>query len=248
MFSLRPRSFFDYGFPNYRSAPSPFFGDLLDDFFEPAPTFEFVPVVYRPVNRSTQPNQKPRSEKKKSQERVEQQQKKEEVAPATEAKPERKVPATGSADPQQVAERPAPSPVSTLPVTFSKPLDMRVKDEDARLVVTADLHGVPQDKIDLSIENGLLRLAATRLHEHKDEHSAMRYQEMLQRAVALPSGVDESQITATYNEGVLEVIVPKPESARRKRVTISSKSAAAAPASLEETKKTAEPAEKPKCA
>jgi HSP20 family protein len=246
MFSLRPQSFFDFGFPRSSSFWSDPFLD--DSFFEPVSSFEFVPVVYRPVNRrgarhAASANQSPKKRAAEPVERTEhtkEQTKEQATAPSTEATPEK----SASAD-QQVAQRSASASSLSLPDSFTKPLDMSVKDEDARLVVTADLHGVPQDKIDLSIENGLLRLAATRLHEHKDGQSALRYQESLQRAVALPKGVDESQITATYQDGVLQVVVPKPENARRKRVQITAapSKTTEAPAALTE-----KPVEANKCA
>jgi HSP20 family protein len=43
--------------------------------------------------------------------------------------------------------------------------------------------------------------------------------------VTLPVGVDESKIAADYNDGVLEVRVPKPEEAKPRRITIGGKGA-----------------------
>ena len=42
------------------------------------------------------------------------------------------------------------------------------------------------------------------------------------RAVGLPAGIDESKITASYVNGVLEVRVPKPEEAKPRRIQLGS--------------------------
>ena len=42
------------------------------------------------------------------------------------------------------------------------------------------------------------------------------------RAVGLPAGVDDSKIAASYDNGVLEVRVPKPEEARPRRIQLGS--------------------------
>ncbi len=214
MFALR--SPFDYGF-GFPRATDAFFDDSV---FEPSPFYPFsamdyYPVVYRPVNRRAV-NQRSQSKRKGD---VETQ------APApSQQLQQAQQQAMTSSSPEQKSEVAASDQATkqlTLPEQFQKALSMHVRDEDSRIVLKADLHGVPQDQIDLSFDDGCLRLKATRQHEHKDGQSALRYHESLNRVVPLPKGVDESQISASYRDGVLEVVVPKPETARRKRIQIS---------------------------
>jgi HSP20 family molecular chaperone IbpA len=109
----------------------------------------------------------------------------------------------------------------SLPQQFQQPLDVQVRDEDQRLVISASLQGVPHDKIDLSVENGFLTLSAQRAHQARDGQSAINFAESINRAILLPNGVDESQINANFKEnGVLEVVVPKPSEARQQRQRI----------------------------
>jgi HSP20 family protein len=88
-----------------------------------------------------------------------------------------------------------------------------------------DLPGIPQDAISLEVEDGTLTVGATREREAKvDGDRFYRFERRFgtfQRAIGLPQGVTEDAIKATYTDGVLEVIVPKPEQKKPKRIEIS---------------------------
>jgi HSP20 family protein len=81
------------------------------------------------------------------------------------------------------------------------------------LVVRAELPGIdPDTDLDLSVTDGQLHIKAKR--EEKAEHksktgyrSEFRYGSVT-RSFALPPGVSEEDITASYNDGVLEVRAP----------------------------------------
>jgi HSP20 family protein len=81
------------------------------------------------------------------------------------------------------------------------------------LVVRAELPGIdPDTDVDLSVTDGQLHIKAKR--EEKAEHksktgyrSEFRYGSVT-RSFALPPGVSEEDITASYNDGVLEVRAP----------------------------------------
>lgn len=92
------------------------------------------------------------------------------------------------------------------------------------LVYAFDLPGIPQDKIAVEVEDGTLTVSATR--ERTEELSDDRYRRFerrfgsFARAVGLPQGVSEDQISASYKDGVLEIRVPKPEHAKARRIEI----------------------------
>src|SRR5579885_163523 len=95
--------------------------------------------------------------------------------------------------------------------------------EDA-LHYAFDLPGIPKDQIAIEVEDGALTVSATREREQKVE--ADRFQRFERRygsfssTVGLPQGVSEDQIKATYEHGVLEIRVPKPEQPKPKRIEI----------------------------
>ncbi|MFI5036665.1 MAG: Hsp20/alpha crystallin family protein [Acidimicrobiales bacterium] len=94
-----------------------------------------------------------------------------------------------------------------------------IKIEECRegdaLVVRAELPGVdPVKDIQVEVRDGALVISADKSEtfEKSDDHfhrSEFRYG-ALTRSVELPKGVDESSITATYKDGVLEVRMALP--------------------------------------
>jgi HSP20 family protein len=96
--------------------------------------------------------------------------------------------------------------------------------EDA-LVYAFDLPGIPQDKIQVEVEDGALTVSATREREETvGDDRYRRYERRFgsfTRTVGLPQGVSPEAIAASYEHGVLEIRVPKPEEAKPKRIAVS---------------------------
>ena len=96
---------------------------------------------------------------------------------------------------------------------------MRVEEyrEDDTFVIRAELPGVDPDKdVELSIADGILHLRAER-EERKEEERPTGYRSEfryggLERSIRLPEGITESDIKASYKDGILEVRVPAPKS------------------------------------
>ena len=93
--------------------------------------------------------------------------------------------------------------------------DMRVEEftEDGQIVVRADLPGVDPDKdIDVQIVDGNLCIRAERRSEEKAEGRNYRRSEVrygsFSRVLPLPASAEESDVSATYKDGVLEVRAP----------------------------------------
>jgi HSP20 family protein len=88
--------------------------------------------------------------------------------------------------------------------------------EDSTLVVRAEIAGIDPDKdVTLTVDNGMLRIAAERRSEETDEDKGYLRRELhygsFSRTLSLPEGVSESDITASYKDGILEIRVPIPE-------------------------------------
>jgi HSP20 family protein len=85
--------------------------------------------------------------------------------------------------------------------------------EDDALVIRAEMPGIDPDKdVEISMHDGMLHIRAERREssEHKDKagyRSEFTYG-MFERALPLPAGVSETDVTATYKDGILEVRVP----------------------------------------
>jgi len=93
-----------------------------------------------------------------------------------------------------------------------------------QLVIRAEVPGVRKEDMDVRIENGVLTLHGERRQETEvkeaNAHRLERVYGAFTRSFSLPTTVDSAQVAATYKDGVLEVTVPKAETAKPKRVEI----------------------------
>jgi HSP20 family protein len=104
---------------------------------------------------------------------------------------------------------------------------LRVEEfvEDKTLVVRAELPGIdPEKDVDISVVDGSLVIRAEKEQKsekkEKDSYRSEFHYGSFVRAIALPSGVDEAQIAASYRDGVLEVRVPMGEPIEPAKVKI----------------------------
>jgi HSP20 family protein len=101
-----------------------------------------------------------------------------------------------------------------------------IKEEQDKFVLHADLPGVPRDSIDITMEEGVLSIRGERKLEEVDEGSEYKRIErahgVFYRRFSLPDTADPEGIRARCNEGVLEVVIPKRESLRPRRIEVGS--------------------------
>lgn len=92
------------------------------------------------------------------------------------------------------------------------------------LVLRADLPGMTDDDIDLEVKDNVLTLSGERSSENEEKgegfHRVERSFGRFQRSLTLPRGVDADKVSAQFENGVLEVRIPKPEEAKPTRVEI----------------------------
>jgi HSP20 family protein len=102
------------------------------------------------------------------------------------------------------------------------PLD--VWETASELVYAFDLPGIPEERIEIEVQDDTLTVSATRdkTVEGNEErfYRAERRFGSFSRAAGLPQGVDDSKINASYRDGVLEIRVPKPEEAKPRRIQL----------------------------
>ena len=105
---------------------------------------------------------------------------------------------------------------------WAPPVDIFERQD--HLVIRAEIPGVKMEDMDVRIENGVLTLHGERKQETEvKEENAYRMERiygMFTRSFSLPTTVDAAKITATYKDGVLQVTVPKVETAKPKKVEI----------------------------
>ena len=100
-----------------------------------------------------------------------------------------------------------------------------VWETESDVVYAFDLPGIPEDAISLEVKDDTLTVSAERekTEELSDEHFYRfeRRYGTFARGVGLPQGVDQDKIAARYENGVLEVRVPKPEEQKPRRIALS---------------------------
>ncbi len=104
----------------------------------------------------------------------------------------------------------------TLPLFVERPfvpaIDVFAREKD--LVARVELPGVdPAKDIRVSIDDGELVITGERRHEEEvDEGTYYRMEGSygsFERRIPIPDGIDDAAVTATYVDGVLEVVVPE---------------------------------------
>ena len=100
-----------------------------------------------------------------------------------------------------------------------------VWETPTEVVYAFDLPGIPEEQINIEVKDETLTVSADREKtEETSENGFYRFERRygtFARAVGLPQGVDQDNISARYENGVLEVRVPKPEEQKPKKIELS---------------------------
>ncbi|MCX8092641.1 MAG: Hsp20/alpha crystallin family protein [Candidatus Goldbacteria bacterium] len=100
-----------------------------------------------------------------------------------------------------------------------------VEDKD-KYVLKADIPGMKQDDIKVEVDDGVLKIYGERKHEKKEEDKDKKYHYYersygaFERRFVLPSDSDVDKIDAKYENGVLEIQIPKTESKKPKEIKV----------------------------
>lgn len=101
---------------------------------------------------------------------------------------------------------------------------MDLVETQDHFVLRADLPGMGEDDVTLEVEDRTLTVSGERKAEHEEKgegfYRVERATGSFSRSLTLPDGIDAESIAATFDKGVLEVRIPKPEERKPKRVAI----------------------------
>jgi HSP20 family protein len=110
--------------------------------------------------------------------------------------------------------------------------------KDAYLV-TVELPGVEAEDLEITMEDGLLTIQGERQFAHDSSeqqfHRVERRYGAFRRSITLPAQVQAEQIEASFENGVLQIEVPKAEEAKPKRIQVRPGRAEVSAASSEAT-------------
>ena len=101
-------------------------------------------------------------------------------------------------------------------------LDVRETDTD--LIIEVEAPGLKPGELDISVEDGSLTIRGERKVERKEEKGELRLAEReygaFCRTVDLPVGVQSDKASATHENGVVTITLPKTERSKAKRIAV----------------------------
>jgi len=104
-----------------------------------------------------------------------------------------------------------------------------VIEKEDKYVVKAELPGVDDEDINISISGNMLKIEGEKQSETEENEEGYHYSEAsygsFARTITIPDSVDVSKIEASCTKGVLEINLPKMAEVKPKKITISKKKA-----------------------
>lgn len=102
---------------------------------------------------------------------------------------------------------------STKELNFYPKID--IKDENDSIVIHADLPGINEKDLDVSITKDSIVIQGEKKHEYEEKKENFYRKERsygsFKRIIPLPVEVDETKAEAKYKNGVLTITLPKSE-------------------------------------
>ncbi|MDH3638497.1 MAG: Hsp20/alpha crystallin family protein [Gammaproteobacteria bacterium] len=101
-----------------------------------------------------------------------------------------------------------------------------IVEKESEYIVKVDLPGVRKEDVEVSINNGVLTISGETKYEkeEKDKEARVirseRHLGRYVRSMQLGNAVDESKVQARYEDGVLEVVLPKTQKVKPKKVAV----------------------------
>ena len=100
-----------------------------------------------------------------------------------------------------------------------------VVERDNEFIVKAEMPGMKKDDIEVSLENGVLTITAETKSETEEKEGdrvirqERRYGKYL-RSLRLGKEIDEKKVKASYKDGILELVLPKAEEVKPKKIAV----------------------------
>ena len=116
---------------------------------------------------------------------------------------------------------------------------MDLVEAEDHFVLKADLPGLSEGDVSIEIRDNTLTIAGERKSEHEARERGWYRVERsfgrFSRSLSLPEGVDPDAVAASFDRGVLEVRIPKPEERKPRRIQIGGANGNGKPAAVEGT-------------
>ena len=101
-----------------------------------------------------------------------------------------------------------------------------VREDNQEITLNVELPGIKPEEVEISVDNGVLTLRGEKSHERKEGeegryHLVERTYGSFTRSFVLPQGLNEEQISADFDNGLLRIRIPKAALPQPRRIQIS---------------------------
>jgi HSP20 family protein len=110
---------------------------------------------------------------------------------------------------------------------------MDLVEADDHFLLRADLPGLGEEDVSIELRDNALTISGERKSENETRergwYRVERATGKFSRSLSLPEGIDPDAVTASFDKGVLEVRIPKPEAKKPRRIAINANGNGAQP-------------------
>jgi HSP20 family protein len=110
--------------------------------------------------------------------------------------------------------------------SYGLPVDVTSNADS--IMVEASLPGFKPDDVEITVENGVLSIIAETRSEHQEGEGEALVQEIrrgrVSRTIGLPAGIEPDKATATFENGLLKLQIPKAEAVKPRQIRITTTS------------------------
>ncbi len=107
---------------------------------------------------------------------------------------------------------------------------MEMLDKEDKFVVRAELPGIKEEDVDVCVSDNILTVKGEKKSSSEVKEEDYHFSEMsygsFSRSITLPSTINTEKITASFEDGVLEINIPKSTEVKPKKISIATKKAA----------------------
>ncbi|MCP4248700.1 MAG: Hsp20/alpha crystallin family protein [bacterium] len=108
--------------------------------------------------------------------------------------------------------------------TVARGFEVDLREDEGHYIIEAELPGVAADDVEVTLEDGVLTIAATRDREEQRDgenfHIRERHVGRFARSFRLPNDLDGEKVNAALNDGVLTVTLDKAEEAKPRKIAV----------------------------
>lgn len=99
-----------------------------------------------------------------------------------------------------------------------------ISETDGNIEVTMDVPGMKASELTIEVRGNILEVSGEHQEEKEEKDKTYRRVERrrgaIRRAFVLPAEVDESKVSAECKDGVLHIVLPKSEEAKKQRIEV----------------------------